>query len=316
MDNNRVIAGLLRQIGALHEEKGVPFKPAAYRHAAQVIEDLPRDVSTCVGKKELMKLPGIGDAIADKILEYLETGKIEALQKLIKKQGGLPAELMQVEDLGPKRVRQLQKELGVTTVPALIKAAREGKLRLLPGFSEQMEMKILENAGRVTECNTRFPRRDIIKDVEMLLKTIRALPDTARCEAAGSYRRKKETIGDVDILVVANPVKKVSAAICRLPSVRDVVAHGVTKLSFDLKSGLRVDVRLVDENQWGAALLYFTGPKEHNIALRKRAIAKGWKLNEYGLYNGDEIIAQREEKDVYEALGLKFYEPHARSEML
>lgn len=313
MENNKTIARLLRQIGALHEEQGVPFKPAAYRHAAQVIEDLPKDVSAYGGKKELMELPGIGDAIADKILEYLETGKIEALRKLLNEQGGISSELMQVEDLGPKRARQIRKELGITTVPALIKAAKDGKLRALPGFSERMEKKLLENTGRVKERNTRFPRKDIKRDVELLLKTIRAVPNVGRCEVAGSYRREKETVGDVDILVVTRSAKKVSDSICKLPFVRDVVAHGDTKISFDLKSGLRVDIRIVGKNQWGAALLYFTGSKEHNIELRKRAIAKGWKLNEYGLSDGDKIIAQREEKDIYEALGLKYCEPRNRS---
>ncbi|MFA6039806.1 MAG: nucleotidyltransferase domain-containing protein [Candidatus Peribacteraceae bacterium] len=315
MRQNRIIAGLLRQIGILLQEQGVQFKPAAYFKAAKVIEDLPQDIGTVKSEKELMELPGIGEAIAGKILEYRETGRIKALDDLIAQQGGISPALLIVEDLGPKRARLLQKELGIRTVADLIKAAEAGKIRSLPRFSDVMEKKILENARNVEERSKRFPRADVEDDVEELLKTLRAVPGVDRAEAAGSFRRRKETVGDVDIVAVGKDPGKAADAVAALPIVSHIVAHGGTKVSFDLKSGLRVDIRFVQPDQWGAALLYFTGDKEHNIALRKRAIQRGWKLNEYGLFEGEKVVASKEEEDIYRALGVRMPEPGERRGM-
>jgi len=312
MENNKTVAGLLRQIATLLQEQEVDFKPAAYRRAAQVIEELDRDVSEFDGVKELKKLPGIGDAIAGKIVEYLETGKMTALENLKLAQGGISADLMDIEGLGPKRVREIQAAFGVKTVADLICAAEEGKLRTLPRFSELMEKKVLENAKRVNERTKRFRREEIKDDVEKLINRVVGLKGVEKAEVAGSYRREKETVGDVDILVVTSKPKEVSDAVAGLKEVRDVVAHGDKKLSFDLKSGLRVDVRFVRADQWGAALLYFTGSKEHNIAMRKVAIKKGWKLNEYGLFQGDAVLASKTEEEIYKKLELQFYEPRER----
>lgn len=303
---------MFRQIGALLDEQGVAFKPAAYRRGAQVIEELSQDVANVGGVEELKKLPSIGEAMAKKIVEYLETGKIAELERLRLEQGGISADLMDVEGLGPKRVRQLHDKLGIHTVPELLKAAQEGKLRDLELWDEKLEQKILQNLERVEERTTRFDREEIKQDVEELISTIRNVPAVEKAEVAGSYRRQKETVGDIDILAVTDSAEQVSEAISQLPIVRNVVARGDTKISFDLQNGLRVDVRLVSREQWGAALLYFTGSKEHNIAMRKVAIKKGWKLNEYGLFKGDKVVASREEEDIYKALGLRYYEPHER----
>ena len=316
VENNQRIAVLLRQIAALLEEQGVSFKPAAYRHAAKVLDELKRDVSAFKDLKELEALPGIGESIAKKIQEYLKTGRIAALDKLLGMQGGISSALMEVEGLGPKRARQLQMALGIQTVADLIKAAEQGKLAGLPGFSAVMQQKILENAKRVKERTRRFPLAEVKDDVEALLKKLKAVEGVERCAVAGSYRRQKETVGDIDVLVVTKSAKDVSDAIAELPIVRDVVAHGDKKLSFDLQSGIRVDIRFVKREQWGAALLYFTGSKEHNIALRKRAIQRGWKLNEYGLFAGAKIIVSREEEDIYKALDLPYREPTQRTEVL
>lgn len=314
VENNKKIAGLLRQIAALLEEQGVSFKPAAYRHAAKVLDELKRDVSSFKELKELEALPGIGESIAKKIQEYLKTKRIAALDKLLGMQGGISPALISVEDLGPKRARQLQMALGIQTVADLIKAAEAGKLSGLPGFSEIMQAKILENAKHVSERVRRFPREEVKDDVAALLKKIRGVRGVERCEVAGSFRREKETVGDIDVLVVTKSAKDVSDAIAELPIVRDVVAHGDKKLSFDLQAGIRVDIRFVARDQWGAALLYFTGSKEHNIALRKKAIQSGWKLNEYGLFEGEKVIASREEEDIYRALGIEYMNPQERSE--
>ncbi len=313
VEHNKAIAGKLRQIAALLAEQGVDFKPAAYRRAAQMIEELPKDVATYGSAKALMELPGIGEAIAGKIMEFLKTGEIEHLRRLQAEQGGISADLMDIEGLGPKRVRQIQDALGIKTVAQLIDAAERGKLRSLPRWDEISEKKVLENAKRVGERVRRFPLAEAKDDVAVLLKTVQRVPKVQRCAVAGSFRREKETVGDIDILVVTTAPQEVADAIAALPIVRDVVAHGDTKISFDLKNGLRVDVRLVKKDQWGAALLYFTGSKEHNIAIRKVAIRKGWKLNEYALLDGDKVIASKEEKDIYDALGLRWYEPKERT---
>lgn len=319
MTYNTTLASLLRQIAALLDEQGVAFKPAAYRRAANTIEDLKEDVKKYVAryktekeqKKALMELPGIGQAIAEKILEYLKTGRIRHLEELMGVQGGLSSELMMVENLGPKRVRQLQ-SLGIQNVKDLVRAAKAGKLRNLPRFSELMEKKILGNAKESKKRSRRFSLEEVCDDVQLILRTLKKIPGVERCEAAGSYRREKETVGDIDILIVTSKPAQVATAITNLPIVRTVVAQGPTKVSFDLISGLRVDVRMVNGLQWGSALLYFTGDKEHNIVLRKRAIERGWKLNEYGLFEGAKRIAGREEEDIYKALGLSWIKPNER----
>ncbi len=289
------------------------FKPAAYRRAAQVIEELPNDVSTYGNEKELKKLSGIGEAIAKKIIEYLETGQMEFLVMLQAEQGGISADLMDIEGLGPKRVRQLQKEVGITSVAQLINAAEQGKLQSLPLWDEKMEAKVLENAKRVGERVKRFPREEAKDDVELLIRTIKNVKGVDRCDVAGSFRRKKETVGDIDILLVTESAQEVSDAISTLSIVRNVAVQGDKKISFDLHNGLRVDVRLVKADQWGAALMYFTGSKDHNIAVRRVAIKHGLKLNEYGLFNGEEIVASKEEEDIYKALDLRYYEPKERA---
>mgnify|MGYP005630497189 FL=1 len=311
-DNNAAIASKLNQIAALLQEQNVAFKPAAYRKAATVIQELPKDISTYGDEKELKKLSGIGEAIAKKILEYLETGEMQFLVMLQAEQGGISADLMDVEGLGPKRVRQLQTELGITSVAQLVNAAKQEKLRDLPLWDEILEKKVIENAGKVKERIKRFPRGEAAADVELLLKTIKAVSGVDRVDVAGSFRREKETVGDIDILLVTTSAEEVSDAIAELSIVREIAVKGEKKISFDLHNGLRVDVRLVKADQWGAALMYFTGSKEHNIAVRKVAMKKGWKLNEYGLFEGETIVASKEESDIYSALELRFYEPKER----
>lgn len=304
----------MRQIAALLEEQGVSFKPAAYRRAAQVIDSADFDV-TKKSKKELKELPGIGDAIADKIHEYGETGHIRALDDLMMTQGGLPPELMEIEGLGPKRVRQLQM-LGLTTREQVIEAAKQGKLRDLERFSELIERKILENAEQAPERNKRYPLAEAKPYVEEVLKNIRALPGVERAEAAGSYRREKETVGDIDILVVAKNPVKIIEEVSKLKLVNGIVAKGDTKVSFNLPNLLRVDVRCLKASEWGSALMYFTGDKDHNIALRKIAIKHGWKLSEYGLFEGKNVIASKTEEEIYKKLGVPWVEPKKRTGVL
>jgi DNA polymerase (family 10) len=242
---------------------------------------------------------------------------MKALDDLLKTQGGLSGELMDIEGLGPKRVRQLQ-TIGITDRKQLIDAAKKGKLRDLERFSELMEKKILEGALRSQDRVKRFPHADVEPDVKKLLETLKKLKGVMKADTAGSFRRRKDTVGDIDVLLAAKkPTEKlatdIAEAIRKLPFVERVVAAGGTRIAFDLKSGLRTDIRIVDLKQWGSALLYFTGSKEHNISLRKLAIAKGMKLNEYALTKDDKVIASKEEADIYAALGLPFIEPQKRT---
>ncbi len=319
MENNEKIAAMLREIADLLDYQGVSFKPAAYRRAAQNIEGLSKDIASFKTEKELKELPGVGDAIAKKVLEFFETGEMEFLVELRAEVGGGASGLMRIDDLGPKRVKQLQ-ELGIHDVASLIKAAEAGKLRSLPRFSELMEQKILNNAKHVTERVKRYPLADIEDDVKKLLKALRAVKGVKKCDAAGSYRRRKETVGDVDILIAFDDAAtneersdRIAKAIKKIPSVDAIVAKGETRLAFNLNTGLRVDIRLVKPEEWGSAFLYFTGDKEHNITLRRLAIVQGMKLNEYALTKKDKVVASREEEDIYKALGLPYIEPKDRT---
>lgn len=313
---NSSVARLLRRIADLLDYQGVQFKPAAYRRAAQTVEDLKTDIAGIRDRKELMKLPGIGEAIADKILEYFSSGRIHHLEELEAQTQMGAASLLAVEGLGPKRIRQLEQSLDIRDVAQLMAAASQGKLRTLPGFSEVLEKKILENAGRAATAK-RFPFDEVASDVDSLLSTLRKIKNVLRAEAAGSFRRRKETVGDIDILLAVTKhdsaiIASIAAAIASLPILDRVVASGPTKISFDLRSGLRIDVRMVTEEEWGSALLYFTGSKEHNITLRRLAIEKGLKLSEYGLFRGEKRIASRTEEEIYQALGLEWIEPRER----
>ncbi len=319
---NASLARLFRRIADLLDYQGVQFKPAAYRRAAQTIEDLPKDIAEMTDRKELMKLPGVGEALADKIIEYCTTGKIRVLDHLVAETSMGASGLLSVEDLGPRRVREIEQHLDVRTIPQLIEAAQIGRLRTLPGFSEVLEKKILENARRAKEGAKRFPRPEVEADVERLLKALREIGGVSRSEAAGSYRRYKETVGDIDILIGVqgknipeNVAIVIADAVRKSPKFARMVAEGPTKVSFDLKSGLRVDIRIVRMKEWGSAFLYFTGTKEHNIMLRRLAIERGLKLNEYGLFRESKDIASETEEDIYRALGLRFIRPEERSEL-
>jgi DNA polymerase (family 10) len=211
-------------------------------------------------------------------------------------------------------------EVGIHSVPELIKAAESGALRSLPRFSEVLEKKILSNARNVTARSQRYPLAQVQADVGTLVKTLKRVKGVLRCDAAGSYRRQKETVGDIDILVAfqdasddAARSERIAKAVQSMPIVSAIVAKGPTRLAFNLKTGLRVDIRLVKPEEWGSAFLYFTGSKEHNISLRRLAIVQGMKLSEYGLFTGEKVVASKEEQDIYKALGLPFIEPAHRT---
>ncbi|MEM4648220.1 MAG: DNA polymerase/3'-5' exonuclease PolX [Candidatus Pacearchaeota archaeon] len=313
---NLEIARLLRMMALYLEMKGIPFKPQAYERAAYSIESLDENIEEFVkkvGKEGLKNLPGVGESIAEKIIEFLKTGQIKELEEL-KKEVPVDIEtLSSIEGVGPKTIYKLYKALGIRTLEDLEKACREHKIRRLPGFGAQSEEKILKGIEFFKQGSKRFVLGFIIPIVESLVNYLKEHPDIKEVVPAGSYRRRKETVGDIDILAISKNPEKVMDYFASFPEVEHIYAKGPTKTMVRLKIGLDVDLRVVEKESFGAALAYFTGSKDHNIQMRELAIKKGWKLNEYGLFdkNGKRIAGETEE-EIYEKLGLQWIPPELR----
>ncbi|MBC7080951.1 MAG: DNA polymerase/3'-5' exonuclease PolX [Thermoplasmatales archaeon] len=307
---NQEIAKLLYELADLLEIEGIEFKPRAYRKAAQNIESVGVDIEELYKKDELKKIPGVGKSIEEKIKEYLETGKISKLEEMKKK---IPVDiegLSKIEGLGPKMIKALYEQLGVKNLDDLEKAAREGKIRQLKGFGEKTEKNILEGIEIARKRQERFLLGFALKDALDIIDLLKEYVD--KISLAGSIRRRKETIGDVDILAVSKNSEKIMDIFTSMKNVEKVIAKGDTKSSVRLYGGLQVDLRIVDKESFGSALQYFTGSKEHNIELRKIAIKKGYKLNEYGLFENDVRIAGENEEEVYRMLGMQWIPPEMR----
>jgi DNA polymerase (family 10) len=313
---NQEVAKLLRMMGSYLEMKGVAFKPQAYEKAAYSVEALDEDIEEFLkkkGKEGLMELPGVGESIAEKIIEYLKTGKIKELEEL-KKEVPVDIEtLTSIEGVGPKIVYKLYKALGIKNIDDLEKACLEHKIRRLPGFGEKSEEKILKGIQFFKQGGGRAILGFIIPVVEELVNYLKESGFAKEVVPAGSYRRRKETIGDIDILATSDKPEKLMDYFVKFDGISDVLAKGPTKTMVRLKIGLDVDLRVVAEESFGAALAYFTGSKDHNIAMRELAIKKGWKLNEYGLFDKNgKMIAGRTEEEIYKALDLEWIPPEMR----
>lgn len=314
--SNLELAKLLRLIGLYLEIKEVPFKPQAYQKAAYSIESLDQDIKFFFeknGKEGLENLPGVGKSIADKIIEYLETGTINELE-ILKKEIPIDLEtLTRIEGVGPKIVYKLYKSLGIKNINDLEKACLNHKIRTLPGFGEKSEEKILKGIQFYKEGGGRFLLGHIFPLVEELVSYLKKNKFINQVVAAGSYRRRKETIGDLDILVTSSKNIEVMDYFIRFSEIDHIYAKGPTKTMVRLKNGLDVDLRVVKKESFGAALAYFTGSKDHNIQLREIAIKKGWKLNEYGLFDQkDKLIAGKTEEEIYDKLGMQYIPPEMR----
>jgi DNA polymerase (family 10) len=312
---NPEVAKILNEISVLLEMDNVQFKPRAYEKAARAIEALEESVEEIYskgGEKALMEIPGVGASIAEKVGELIKTGKLQYYEDLKKK---IPVDLESlygIEGLGPKTIKTLYQQLGIKTIDDLEKAAREHKISKLPGFKEKTEQNILKGIEFAKKGKGRYIlgfTLPLIRDIENRLK---ALPGVTRAIAAGSVRRWKETIGDADFLVISGNHQSVMDFFTSMPEVIDVISKGDTKSSVKLKTGMDVDVRVLSEENFGAALQYFTGGKDHNVALRRIAQEKGMKLSEYGLFKGDKQIAGRTEEEVYEKLGVDWMPPELR----
>ncbi|MCS7200963.1 MAG: DNA polymerase/3'-5' exonuclease PolX [Patescibacteria group bacterium] len=314
--SNLELAKLLRLIGSYLEMKNVAFKPQAYQKASYSIEALDEDIGEYFkkfGQEGLEKLPGVGKSIAEKIVEYLKTGKIKELEEL-KKEVPVDLEtLTSIEGIGPRIVYKLYQSLKVKNIDDLEKACQEHKIRNLPGFGEKSEQKILRSIKFFKEGSARFLLGHIMPVVEELVKYLSDSENVKKVVPAGSYRRRKETVGDIDLLAVSDKPHEVMEHFIHFDEVEHVYAKGSTKTMIRLKNGLDIDLRVVEEKSFGAALSYFTGSKEHNVALREIAISKGWKLNEYGLFDGkNKMIAGKTEEDIYQKLGMQYIPPEMR----
>lgn len=315
--NNREIARILFEIGEYLEMQNVPFKPRAYARAASVIEGLKEDLSGIYergGLEAIEAIPGVGKSIAEKIETLIKTGRLPYYEKLKKEMPVDLSELLSVEGLGPKRVKELYRRLKIKNIDELALAARQGKLRKLEGFGEKTEKNILKGIEFVKKSGKRFILGWLMPEIRIIENRLKDLKDVQLVEVAGSVRRRKETIGDIDILVAAEKPGSVMDYFVSMEEVDYVYAKGKTRSSVRLKSGIDVDLRVVNPESYGAALLYFTGSKDHNIALRKLALEKNLKLNEYGLFSGIRRVAGATEEEIYRKLGLVYIPPELRED--
>jgi len=312
---NQEIAQIFYEIADFLEMEGVQFKPYAYQKAAITLENLEKDVEEIYkegGREALEKIPGVGKSIAEKIEEYLKTGKIKHYQDLKKKTPVKMEELTAVEGLGPKRVKVLYQKLDIRNLKDLEKAARAHKIASLFGFDEKTEKNILEGIAFLKRSKGRFLLGEILPIVKETLERLKSLKEVEQISVAGSVRRMKETIGDVDFLIISKNPEKVMDFFVSLPGIVKIWGKGSTKSSVRMKGGFDMDIRVVPKKSYGSALQYFTGSKEHNIATRKIAIDKGLKLNEYGVFRGPRMVAGKTEEEVYKTLGMEWVPPELR----
>ena len=290
-----------------------PFRVRAYRNAARTVRGLGAELKDLVAQKEdLTKLPGIGKELAAKIVEILQTGSTHALKNL---QDKIPAEVIQIlkiPQLGPKRVRVLYHDLKIQSLKQLMQAAQEGRIKSLPGFGQKTEIQILEAVKAFSAKETRFKIAAVRPHVESLLDYLKKVSGVKQVVAAGSFRRSQETVGDLDILVVAGGKSPVMDSFVDYEDVNEVLSKGTTRSSIVLRSGLQVDLRLVEVQSFGAALQYFTGSQAHNIAVRRLGRQRGLKINEYGVFKIDDRVAGDTEQSVYQSIGLVYIPPELR----
>lgn len=314
---NRELAQQLREIGLYLEMENVPFKPRAYEKAADAVERMEDDVRTLFdrgGFAALEAIPGVGKSIAEKIHEYLSHGTIREHSRLKRRTPVDLTELTALEGVGPKMVNTLYRRLKIKTVQDLERAARAHKVRRLPGFRERTEQNILRSIGFQRQHNKRFLLGDVLSVAQKITAQLESHPAITQVVVGGSVRRWKETIGDIDILLTTTSISDAVHAVLALPEIGHVYGKGRTKIATRLTMGIDMDVRIVPEQSFGAALQYDTGNRAHNIRLRERAKKRGWMLNEYGLFRGKRRLAGRTEDEVYQALGLDWMPPELRTD--
>ena len=312
---NSFVADILYEIADLLDIKGeIFFKTRAYRMAAESIERLEEDVKTVVLEDRLKMIPGIGDAIAKKITEIVLTGKLEYLEKLKKEIPESLLELLKIQGLGPKKVSALYKNLGITSIDELKNACLEGKVENLDGFGIVTQLNILRGIALLKKTSGRALLNVAFSDGIDYVNYLKNFDKVENISIAGSLRRMNETIGDIDILISSDHPNEVMDYFTKYHNIDRVLLKGNTKTSVLLNDNIQVDLRVVKSESFGAALQYFTGSKEHNVAIRSLALKLGFKLNEYGLFDKDseEYIVGRTEPEIYNKLGLLYIEPELR----
>jgi DNA polymerase (family 10) len=313
---NSEIAQIFGEVADILEIQGAnPFRVRAYRTAARTISGLGRNVADMIDEGEdLTELQGIGEDLAGKIEEIVKTGSLKQLEELKGETSPELTKLLDIDGLGPKRVRQLHEELGVRTLEELEEAAVAGKIEKLEGFGSVLQARILESVRGKQGQEVRIQLRTAEDLARPLVDYLRSLEWVQRIEIAGSYRRRKETVGDLDILTISDDWEKVSNQFVKYDAVVDIVSQGKTRSTVILRTGLQVDLRVVSPESYGAALLYFTGSKAHNIAIRNLAIDRRLKVNEYGVFEDDARIAGETEEEIYGLFDLPFIPPELRED--
>jgi DNA polymerase (family X) len=318
---NREIAGVFEEISNLlkiiQEDSKWTFKSAAYDRAMRAIESFPErleDVAKDPNRK-LTDIPGIGADLAKKIQELIETGKSTYHQEQLAKVPASLLDMLHLQTVGPQKVRLFYQQKGIKTVDELEAAAQAGELRKLPGMSAKSEENILKAIEVFKRASGRFRIDTATEAAEKLADYLREVKGVELVTPAGSLRRGRETVGDVDLLVTGGKPADIANRFVAFPEVDQVLAKGDDKASVKLKSGLQVDVRMLDRSSYGAAIMYFTGSKEHNVVLRERAKKRGWKLSEYGLFEGEKCLASRTEEEIYEKFGMVWIPPELRENL-
>ncbi len=310
---NAEIAKIFNEYADLLEIKGEnPFKVRAYRNAARVVENIAKPLEELVNEGyDLTKLPGIGADLSLYIKEIVKTGKFSKLEEIKEEIPPTLVDLLSIEGLGPKRIKTLYEKLHVQSMEDLRRAAQSGEIEKLPGFGPTLVERILKGVRLAKKEGRRFRWSEAKEYVEDLLRYLKQL-DLIHIEVAGSYRRRKETVGDLDILATAKDFSKVIKHFVKYPKIKEVVSAGSTRSTVILNNDLQVDLRSVEDESYGSALQYFTGSKAHNIEVRRIAVDLGLKLNEYGVFKGEKRVAGKTEEEVYKAVGLCYIEPELR----
>lgn len=319
MHSNKELARLFSQMADCYRYLGPDerFRANAYAGAAQTLRNMQEPVETLADDiQNLEDLKSVGKSIAEKIIEFLATGQIQTFEELKKKVPFALFELMDIEGFGPATLRLLHDELGITTKEELVAAIEKNKLENLKGFASR-KIEKLKKALKVESSKKRLPLKEAQRIADNLLRALKAIDGIKQATIAGSIRRKKDTIGDIDIVITADERKwkKIITAITQLPQVETVIAAGKTRASLVLKTNqVQADIRVVHEDEYGAALFYFTGSRDHNIQLRSLAKQRGWKVNEYGVFDNKtgKKLAGKTEEEIYHLFGIRFIPPAKR----
>jgi len=308
------VSDILENIAMLLEIKGEnPFKSRAYYNAAKALSGIT-NLEELVKEKRLREIKGIGEALSQKIEEYSKTGTMAYYEELTRAVPESLLELMQIPNLGPKKIKVLYDELEITNIGELEYACKENRLIHLTGFGEKTQEKVLKGIEFFKRHKGEFLFGDVYQEAERIRQRLSTIVDPICAEVCGSIRRRKEVVRDMDILVAAENHEKITSFFVSMPEVDQVLVTGETKTSVRMKSGIEADLRVVTRQEFPYALVYFTGSKEHNVRLRGIAKKKGWKLNEYGIFDGDNLVTCKSEEEIYRALGLPYIPPELRED--